>query len=206
VTLGDFGDFYCTSRHSKDPTRSRDLQTEIDSCNAALDQLDTLGAAEKYFVAGNHEDNLSRYLMSNAPELYGIVKVERLFRLRERQWRYVPYKHYVKLGRIYVTHDTGLAGATAHTRSASKFGSNLVIGHTHRVAISYNTTVTGKSHVAAMFGWGGDPTKAEYMYKANMTDWCLGFGVGTVDPAGNVHLQACPVIDYSVVVDGKLYK
>lgn len=206
VTLGDFGDFYATSRHPKNPNRSRDLGVEISACNGGLDDLDALGADTRIFVMGNHEENLERFLAENAPQLFNMVKVESLFRLRARGWKYVPYKKYTKVGKVFVTHDTGQAGAQAHVRAAAKFGGNVVIGHTHRCAINYSTTVTGKGHVAAMFGWGGDPDWATYMYKVNTTDWSLGFGVGTVEPTGVVHLQACPVVNYRVVVDGKLYE
>lgn len=206
VILGDYGDFYCTSRHPKDPTRRRDLEYEIDDSNDGLDELDDLGIKDKTFIAGNHEFNLSRFLAENAPQLYNMVKVEKLFRLKERGWKYVPYKDYCRIGKVYFTHDTGIAGATAHTRSALKFGSNTVIGHTHRFAINYSSTVTGKGHVAAHFGWLGDKSKAEYMYKVNTTDWCLGFGLGFMEPNGTVHLQPCPIVDYKVVVNGKLYQ
>lgn len=205
VTLGDFGDFYATSRHPKNPNRSRDLGYEVSASNEGLDDLDALKAKWKVFVQGNHEENLERYLIEKAPELFNMVKVEDLFRLRERGWRYVPYKKHTKVGKVYVTHDTGQAGATAHTKAAAKFGGNVVIGHTHRCAINYSTTLTGKGHVAAMFGWGGDSEWAEYMYKVNTADWSLGFGVGTVERSGVVHLQACPVVNYRVVVDGRLF-
>ncbi len=205
ITLGDFGDFCATSRHPKDPNRSRDLGTEIAACNVARGQLDRLGAKEKIFIAGNHEDNLSRFLVEKAPELFNMVKVERLLKLKENGWKYVPYKHYTRVGKVYFTHDIGAAGAVAHTRASAKFGSSAVIGHTHRCAVGYSTTVSGKGHVAAMFGWGGDPDAATYMYRANTSDWALGFGTGLLEPDGTLHLSAHPVINYKVVVDGVLY-
>lgn len=205
VTMGDFGDFYCTSRHPKDPSRRRDLKFEIDSCVEARNQLDKLGAKEKIFIAGNHEDNLARYLIEKAPELFDMVKVEKLLQLKENGWKYVPYKRFVRIGKVYFTHDIGAAGAVAHTRAATRFGSSVVIGHTHRCSINYSTTVAGTGHVAAMFGWGGDVDSASYMYKVNTTDWALGFGTGLMEPSGTMHLSAHPVIDYKVVVDGTLY-
>ncbi len=203
--MGDFGDFYASNRHPKDPNRSRDLSTEIDACNIARSQLDKLGAKEKIFIAGNHEDNLSRFLIEKAPELFNMVKVEKLLKLKENGWKYVPYKQYTRIGKIYFTHDTGAAGAVAHTRAAARFGSSVVIGHTHRCSINYSTTMAGKGHVAAMFGWGGDVDAATYMYKVNTTDWALGFGTGLMEANGTMHLSAHPVIDYKVVVDGTLH-
>lgn len=206
VTLGDLGDFFCTNQHPKNPNRTRDLEEEVASVNEALDDLDALGAKEKIFVAGNHENNLERFLQEHAPQLFNMVKVEKLLRLKARGWKYVPYKDHVRIGKVYVTHDTGSAGATAHTKSAQKFGGNAIIGHTHRCSITYSTTITGKGHVAAMFGWGGSTECAtSYMHKAQMTDWSLGFGIGKLASNGDQFLQACPVVDYRVLVDGKLY-
>jgi hypothetical protein len=206
VTLGDYGDFYCTSRHPKDPNRQRDLQYEIDSCEEGLDELDSLGAEEKVFISGNHEDNLARYLVEKAPELFNVVKVEKLLKLKERGWKYIPYKDHVRVGKIYFTHDTGPCGQNAHLQSAAKFGSNLVIGHTHRCAVAYKTTVTGREYVAAMVGWLGDKKKAEYMHKVNTTDWMLGFGIGFQKSNGVVHVRPCPIIDYEVEVNGAIFK
>jgi hypothetical protein len=205
-TLGDFGDFYATSRHYKNPNRARDLRVEIKASNAGLDDLDSLGAKEKVFIEGNHEENLERYLMDKAPELFNLVKVEDLFKLRERGWQFIRYKRHTKIGKVYITHDTGRAGAQAHVQASAKFKGNVVIGHTHRCSVTYSTTVTGEGHVAAMFGWGGDKEKAEYMYDVNTTDWMLGFGVGTIEPSGVMHLKACPVVNYRVELDGQLFK
>lgn len=207
VVLGDFGDFYCTSRHPKNPNRQRDLEYEVASSNEGLDELDEIpDVEEKIFVAGNHEDNLSRYLAEHAPQLFNLVKVEKLFGLKERGWKYIPYKEYTRVGKIYVTHETGNAGQNAHLQAAAKFGSNVIIGHTHRCAIAYKTTVTGRQYVGAMFGWLGDRKKAEYMHDVNTTDWMLGFGVGFQEPNGTVHLQPCPIVDYRVVVNGQIFR
>lgn len=202
VILGDFGDFYCTSRHLKSPDRTQDLEWEIAEQNKALDELDALGAKEKLFILGNHENNLSRFLSDKAPQLFNIVKVEKLLKLRERGWRTTAYMDHTRVGKVYVTHETGSSGERAHITSSNKFKGSVVIGHTHRCAINYSMTLAGKGHVAAMVGWGGDPKKAEYMHRVSTTDWTLGFGVGTEDSAGAMHLQACPVIDYRVIVDG----
>lgn len=205
VVLGDYGDFYATSRHPKNPNRAALLEYEIASNNEGLDELDSLGAAHKMFVAGNHEDNVSRYLMEKAPQLFNIVKIENLLRLKERGWKYVPYKDHAKIGKIYVTHESGRSGQNAHIQASAKFRSSVVIGHTHRLAISHSTTVTGKGHVAAMFGWLGDAKKAEYMYRVNTTDWKLGFGVGFMESNGFVHLHACPITNYKTELNGELF-
>ncbi len=208
ISLGDFGDYYCTSRHPKDPNRTRDLNVELRANNLALDELDAMcasvGCKDKRFIFGNHEDNVRRYLIERAPELYNDVLLEKRLRLKTRGWAFVPYKDYTRIGKLYCTHDSGSAGAMAHIKTANDFGSNAIIGHTHRIATHYSTTILGKAHVATMVGWLGDKKAAEYMYKCNTRHWCLGFGIGYMEPNGTVHVKPVPIIDYRCELEGRL--
>ncbi len=206
IVLGDFGDYYCTSRHTKDPNRTRDLSVELRANNLALDELDALcasvGCKDKRFIKGNHEFNVSRYLAERAPELYNVVSVEKKLRLAARGWAVTQYKEFTRIGKLYCTHDSGSAGALAHIKTANDFMSNAIIGHTHRIATHYSTNILGKAHVASMVGWLGDKKAAEYMYKVKTRDWCLGFGIGYMEPNGTVHIQPVPIIDYRCVLGG----
>lgn len=206
VTLGDFGDYHCTSRHSKDPNRPRNLEFEIDANNKALDQLDALGAKHKHFIAGNHEYNVERYLMERAPELFNMVRVPELLKLKDRGWAYTPYKKFTRIGKLYLTHDTGASGADAHIRAMNDIGSNVVIGHVHAMNVTYRSTITGKHHIGLAAGWLGDVEAAEYMYKAKTKNWQHGFAVGYKLPNGTVHLVPTPIIDGACIVDGKIIR
>ena len=207
VVLGDFGDFYATSRHDKDPNRRRNLEFEVASMNRGLDELDALGARFKHFVAGNHEHNLERYLMQRAPELFNVVRVPELLRLRTRGWTYTPYKQHLRIGKLYVTHEVGRAGADAHRQARATFEGNVVIGHTHRMAMHYAGNAKGKARVGAMFGWLGDASKIDYAHRVQaLRDWQLGFGIGFRDRRGVVHLQACPIINGEVLINGKIVR
>lgn len=206
VVLGDFGDFYCTSQHTKNPNRARNLETEVDSCNEGLDELDALGAKFKHFVQGNHEENLERYLANKAPELFNMVSIKKLFRLKERGWTYTPYRQALKIGKMNVTHETGSAGAAAHTKSMEAFQGNCVIGHTHRMSVSYAGNAKGETHVGAMFGWLGDPESAEYMHNIQKRHWTHGFGLGWMEKSGIVHLQAVPIVKGRCLVNGEIVK
>jgi UDP-2,3-diacylglucosamine pyrophosphatase LpxH len=207
VVLGDFGDFYSTSRHIKNPNRSRDLASEVSACNAALDELDELGVRDKRFCEGNHENNLERFLSDKAPELFNVVSAAKLFRLAERGYDLTPYKSFGRIGKLYYSHEVGYCGERAHTQSANAVGSNLIIGHTHRLAVSYRSTVIGKHHVAVSSGWLGDAAAAEYMHRARTRDWHLGFSIGhLVESSGVVHVSPIPIIDYTCVIGGRLIR
>lgn len=205
VCLGDFGDFDCVSSHRKDPARVRRLRVEMRACAKAFDELDALGAKEKFFVFGNHEDRLARYIADNAPALHGLVSVEGLFELERRGWHVTPYGGVVRVGKTYFAHDPSGAGAHAHYQAGVKAGRPIVHGHTHRAAVSYLGNIVGEHRVAAMLGWLGNPDRATYVHKVpKRHDWIHAFGIGYLEPDGTLHLQAVPILRGRACVDGKL--
>lgn len=206
VVLGDFGDFYATSQHRKNPNKNLDLKVEIDACGEALDQIDALGADEKYFLSGNHEWNLERYLADNASALYNMLRVQELFGLKRRGWKYTPYMSHLKIGKAYFTHDCGSSGPTAAAKARDLFHANVIIGHCHIMATSYAGDAKGDSHFGASLGWLGDFSQVEYLHKVQSARWQHGFGTGLFEPNGNIHLSSHPIVNGSVVVDGKMYR
>jgi predicted phosphodiesterase len=205
VTLGDFADFYAVSAHDKDPRRSNDLAWEVEQVHQAIDELER--AADKaerlIYLCGNHEERLERYLKTKAPELFNTFSIPEVLSLDDF-WEFVPYKEHIKVGKLYLTHDTGSAGATAHEKARADFDSNTVIGHTHRMAFGVRGSLRGAAHVGAMFGWLGDVRKTDYMHRVKASrDWCHGFGVGYLEPSGVVHLVPVVIVDGSCVVEGK---
>lgn len=208
VILGDFLDNYSVSSHSKDPNRALKLDEEIAETIKHLKEVQSLGASNNVFIAGNHSDRLSRYLMDKAPELYNIVQIPELLKLKEMGFKYVPYKDYYTLGKLHITHDCGTAGRFAHYKSVDTFQKNVVIGHTHRLGFAVEGNANGERHATAMFGWLGDVSQVDYMHKIKATrDWTLGFGLGHVDTSTDyVYITPVPIVNYTVVVNNKFYK
>lgn len=210
ISLGDFIDNYSVSSHQKSPEkRNLLLLDEIADANMRLDELDARlqKGCRKVFIAGNHCDRLDRYIAQRAPDLYGLVNTAELLGLKKRGWEYVPYRRHIQIGKVYYTHDCGKSGATAHTAAERAFSDNAVIGHTHRMAFNVQGNTRGAAHVAAMFGWLGDIRAAEYMHLVNARrDWTLGFGTGWLQSNGVTYLQPHPIVGYTCVVDGRLYK
>lgn len=201
VVLGDFADCYSISAHDKNPTRGETFEDEVTAVNKALDEVElSTPIAKRYFVAGNHEHRLERFLQTNAPPLFSMLTIPKLLKLKDRGWHYTPYQRALKLGKLHITHDEGTAGSTAHERARASFEGNVVIGHTHRMALSYRGNAKGRSHVGAMFGWLGDIDQIDYLHRVRAQQWQLGFGVGYMQANGTVHLQGVPIIDGSCVV------
>lgn len=204
VILGDFLDFFQVSSHDKDPSRLTTVESDAAVAREALDQLDGLGAEEKHFLEGNHEKRLQKYIWKSASALMGSVSVPQLLGLDERGWQFTPYHQHKRIDDVYVTHDTGHAGAWAHQRSAADFMGSVVIGHTHRIATMSFGNSLGQRFVAAMFGWLGSVVEADYMPEVKrMKDWSHGFGIGyTVD--GHMSLTAVPIVNRSAVLHGEV--
>lgn len=206
ITLGDFGDFYCVSSHRRDPNRDRRLEVEMDACRAARAELDALGARHKHFIEGNHCDRLRRYLADRAPELYNTLDVAQLLELPDNGWQVVRYMDHLKVGKVWYTHDVGTASARAHELAEADYQSNVVIGHTHRAALTYTGNSHGSTHVAIMAGWLGDAKYAEYLHRAKKTRyWSHAFLVGYKQPDGVTHFQLVPIVKSRVCLEGKVY-
>ena len=206
VVLGDFLDCYSVSQHDKNPERVGQLSSEIHAGRMALAKLKQFGS-QHHYIMGNHEDRLERYLAVNAPAVFSLMKVSELLRLKETGWTFTPYKRSYKLGKLHITHDTGTAGQNAARQSMEVFGGSTIIGHTHRMELSYRGRADGPPSVGAMFGWLGDFDKVDYMHAMKARrDWVHGFGVGYMEPNGVVHLQPVPIINGRCVVGGKLVK
>jgi len=207
VIIGDFLDFYSVSDHSKDPRRALNLGPEIAAGLKCLDELDTLKASKKYYIAGNHEDRLERYLKTRAPELYEFVSVPELLHLKKRGWRWVPYKDDMQIGKMNFTHDVGVAGRAAVFNCLDTYQHSIVTGHTHRLGYIVEGNAKGEFKLSAQFGWLGDSKSVDYMHKAKvLKNWAQGFGVGYLNPTtGVVYLTPVPIVKHTCCVNGKLY-
>lgn len=206
IILGDFGDFFGVSSHSKDPNRALKLKEEMDAVKDALDQVKAIGAKNNVFVEGNHEDRLSRYLQDKAPELFNFISIPKILELKEKGFKYTPYKQAYKLGKLNITHDAGNAGRYAHYKSLDTFQHNVIIGHTHRIGYAIEGDAQGSRHATAMFGWLGNVEEINYMHQVKARkEWSLGFGIGYLDvKTGNVYLVPVPIINNTVLIEGKL--
>ncbi len=212
IVNGDMADCFAVSSHSKDPKRALKFKEEIADVNVGLDELNALRAANYIFVAGNHEDRITRYLQDKAPELFEFVDIPTLLKLEARGWDYTPYKHWTKLGKLHITHDVGTAGRYAAYKALDTFQKSVITGHTHRMSYVVEGNAVGEYKLSAQFGWLGDAKKIDYMAQVNVNkNWALGFGVGYLEPiTGVAYLVPVPIVvadgRYSCVVNGSYFE
>lgn len=208
IILGDFCDFYTVSRFDKDPSRKLNLKWEIEEVNKGLDELDTLGAKKKIFIAGNHEFRMDKFIHNKAPELYGIITTEESLKLKQRNWIFVPYRKDYKLGKIYLTHDIDAIGRNAVHKAIDVYMHSVITAHTHRIGYAVEADGVGEPILSASFGWLGDVDKIDYQHRIKaVKNYVLGFGIGYMEPnTGLVFATPVPIVNYKCLINGKIYK
>jgi hypothetical protein len=205
VIIGDFADCLSVSFHPKDPARKQSLKEEMDQVNLALDEVEALRIPRVEFMCGNHELRAQRYLWERAPELYGLVEISELLRIKARGWNWTPYRESLQIGKMHFAHDVGRCGKHTAMQSLADYGHSIVMGHSHRAATVYNGTVAGDRQVAMNVGTLIDIASVDYRHRAMAArEWQTGFGIVHMTHDGLGFCTFCPIIDGRTVVDGRV--
>lgn len=216
IFLGDLADFYYISGHGpRHPSMIGHLKTEVDACNAFFDLIDKkYPRAKKTFIEGNHEFRLERYIQNKAPELFGLVDLETLFKMRARPgWRMIGYgpRQRVRVmgSSLWAKHEPSSNSAQASARKSMR---NLVYGHIHRIEESHAAALDDDNYVNFSVGWLGDKRKDQvFGYVKNNHAWQLGFGLVYVDPKTKIfYHQKIHILEIggklSCMVNGKRFE
>lgn len=215
VFLGDLADFYAVSSHGRHPGMMHLLTDEVAAVNHVLDTFDQcFPEARKVLVEGNHCYRLERYLINNAPALFGVTDLNYLFRFNQRiGWKLIPYgvgQSYSVLGsKLQARHEP--LGSNAKM-SVSKSMQSVCYGHIHRIEQAYAVSLSGEQYVNFSPGWLGDQRHKEiFGYIRGSFQWQLGFALVWVDTeTGLFYHQIVPILEsgnsMTCAVGGKLYK
>jgi hypothetical protein len=184
VILGDYGDFYSVSSHSRDPRLPHLLLEEVTSVREGLDELDRIfPEAKKVFLEGNHEYRLERYLVERAPALFGVTTTEGVLGIPQRPlWSFLSYgrnQSYRVLGTQLHARHTPLA--TNAKSSLQRAMISHCYGHVHRIEEVHARGLDGRSHVAFSPGWLGDPRLRPFDYLQSPDQWSCGFALVSCD-------------------------
>lgn len=139
ILAGDFFDFYQASTFNNDP-RKRHIPEELEIGAEFLDALrEAFPDAVFYFLAGNHEYRLERYLILKAPELYGIpdFRLDVLLRFGERKINYITGKRIIKIGKLNGLHGHEFGGGVNIPVNPArtvylKTHASTIVGHWHQ--------------------------------------------------------------------------
>jgi len=138
---GDMLDFYQLSFHEKDP-RKTSIKTELEMGREFFAMLRRdFPECAIYFIQGNHENRMERYLRVKAPELLDVeeFRLDVLLRMAEHGVVEVPYGSKCYFGKLLVEHGDKMKGAggvnPARTLSLN-FKRPTLCGHFHRTSSS----------------------------------------------------------------------
>lgn len=206
--IGDWVDFYQISDFERNPERIPELQDDI---TLGVEHLRAVRAiapsADIYFIPGNHEYRLKRYLWTKAMPLASLkgLKLDELLKLEKFKIKYMEYGFH-QYGKLLVTHgslirkDAGAAAAAEQQRS----GMSGVTGHTHRLAQIFKRDESG------YYTWMEigclckiDRKQVEWA-RGQQFNWQHGLGVGFFKKNSNrFSISPLPIVNGKVFFDLK---
>lgn len=201
---GDVCDFHMVSKWEKDPF-DMPLHEEMDYAREHLEEY--VGrfnvTGEKFFVEGNHEERLKKYLRSRAPEiskLRGLTVQEQLgldalgFRYIDNKKLKHETKRYFHIGKLHILHGHE-QGICPQVNPARRYlavsGANVMVGHVHRIDSDHFRNIENKSIAAWTVGAACDL----YPDYRPQNSWQAGFAVIEWDSDGFFSVQNHEIIE-----------
>lgn len=154
---GDILDFYQLSFHEKDP-RVTPIKDELAMCIEFFTNLRAaFPLALIYYIPGNHEYRLERYLRVKAPELLGIAEfnLDVLLRVAENQINYLQHGTKVYFGKLLVEHGDKMRGTGGVNPARTLFlrlKRHAACSHFHRTSENTAKVYDGESVVTYSIG------------------------------------------------------
>jgi hypothetical protein len=184
------------------------FENDCEQANSFLDavQARSQGAAHHY-VEGNHEARLERWCLTQAlrsgteagflykhfgpPNLLDLEKRGISYYKRGEFYHGVNTPGTIKLGACHFTHGFSAAKHAA-SAVASKFASNVVFGHTHRIDVIITRLVTGDLISASV----GCLSRLQPLWRhTDPTGWAHGYGLQIVASSGNFLHITVPIVN-----------
>lgn len=154
---GDALDFYQLSFHEKDP-RQTSIPEEIKIAQDFFRSLKkNFPKALIYFIPGNHEYRLQRYLRVKAPELLDCdeFRLDVILKLGEIGIHYIPHGTKCYFGKLLVEHGDKIKGAGGVNPARTLFlrlKRHAICGHFHRTSESTERIYDGEVVVTYSVG------------------------------------------------------
>lgn len=138
---GDLLDFYSLSFHEKDPRKAR-FKDEIQAGKEFLEYVrDRFSGIPIYYIPGNHENRLERFLRTKAIELLDMdeFRLDVLLQVGATRIEYIPFRTRVSFGNYLIEHGDKIpgAGGVVPARTAlMRLKTNVIINHFHKTSSS----------------------------------------------------------------------
>jgi len=178
--MGDCMDFHSVSFWDKDP-RNRDFQKEIDLAQDIFDSIrQTFQDVAMYYLLGNHEERLERYLRVKAPELLGYraLDMSEIIDARYYDMKVIDQKRIVKIGDLNCVHGHEFGRSISNPVNAARGlylrgKETAICGHHHHTSEHTEKSMTNKIVSCWSIGCMCD-LRPEYL---PMNKWNHGFGI-----------------------------
>ena len=209
--LGDVVDCYQMSSFLRDPSRITNMRAELRQAEDFLRQVRSASLnAQIWYLEGNHEKRIQKYIWKQAPELAGFdeLDIENLLCFNDLGIKYFRQpKEYTNardvphLGDLYLYHGSVIRKHAGYSARAmyEKHGVSLMCGHTHRDG-KY-TVRTERGHFAAWENYCLCKLNPSWLDFAN---WTQGFSVVTVVD-NRPFVEQIPIISGSYIYGGRMY-
>jgi len=138
---GDQCDFYQISEFLRDPNKV-DIYAELEMFYDLVIWIKhILPKADIYFLLGNHDDRIQRYLFTKAPQFRNDpeLDIDHFAKLSELGVRYIKRKSIIEVGNFYLGHGDDFGKMISSPVSPARtFGmkakANYIGGHCHRTS------------------------------------------------------------------------
>lgn len=200
---GDALDFHGVSRYDHDGTKLT-YQQEIEYGVQFFTYLrKQFPKARIVFKEGNHEERLSKYILSRAPVLFGLEKTSlpALLELSDRGIEHVGEQRVVHAGKLRIIHGHEYGGSTNAPVNAARWlmlraRKPAVMGHLHHTSEQIEANIDGDQLASWSVGClcGLSPR-----YRRLNARWNHGFAVVEVAKNGSFELDNRRIMNGKVV-------
>jgi UDP-2,3-diacylglucosamine pyrophosphatase LpxH len=198
---GDILDFWGVSFHEKDPRKRPRMKEELEMGREFFGWLrHKFPTAKIYFIPGNHEQRLTRYMVAKAPELLDIdhFSLPSVLELHKFNITFLDHKSKVYFGKLLVEHGDkmrGTGGVNPARTLLLKFKRPVICGHFHRTSQANSKVYDGEMQMAWSTGMLCED-EPDYM---EVNEHNTGAAIVEVLPNGNFK------VDNFQIINGKVY-
>lgn len=138
---GDVMDFFGLSFHEKNPKNRPRISEELESARQFLKGLRKhFPNIPIYWIDGNHEHRLERYLAVKAPELLDTseFQIATLLRMAEYGITYLGFRTKCYFGKLLVEHGDrlkGTGGVNPARTARLKYKRSVLVNHFHKLSV-----------------------------------------------------------------------
>lgn len=183
---GDILDFYQISEHEKNPAKVS-IKIEIELAKEFFLSLrNAFPTQDIYFISGNHENRLRRFLWKHAKQIFDLdhVKLDELLCLKAFDIKYLEHLSVVFWGKLLIEHGDKLRGSGGVNPARTlllKFKRSVVCGHFHRTSMANSVVYQGDTHMAWSVGSLCE-LNPDYL---PVNEWNHGFAIVEKDEEGD---------------------